>query len=748
MPSLPLNAGTLVPVWQPETLDLQGNTLPPLAFMNDRESAPLAARLLLLWLPLSALAWVVFGWHVTWRGFGYMTGGGFPVEGVRALAVSAMICGMLAFAGGMTVRQLLRGSDESFPGPGLSGLEVFALGFLLAQGALGLLAGWVGFFVIGPVVGLTPLALVCVLIWRRERESIRAAYERFRTDGRRRDAQGVSHPALRAGRIAAMVFLGFVILAALAPAVESDGLRYHLVAPREWLRAGQFVNLPYNANSNLPAMSGLLVASLTGVMDLGRVFQLMQAFNLAALTVLAAGLARQIFHHLPGKASGPGVLDDRGLISSLTPPLVVGIPVVAILGAWPFVDVASAAFLVAALRVIGPGALDGHASRDWRWVLAGLLLSASAAVKLSILPLAIAVGAYAVLRQMRQPGGLQNLLAFSAAGLLVLGPWLVKSLHFHGNPVYPVAWGVFGGPEWSEFNQRTYEGLAALRGMGKDLPALLLLPVNLLAHWPRFEEHNPGPGWLGLLVPAAVGVVVLLRRRGLVPRAGEAGSFPLVVFAIFLWGLLTWFVTYQSVRFLIPHLVLLTALGVAMLVWLCSSSPRLMKDLAWWLLLVGIAGGLWAPVYRTIHTPVNQVALGLEAPEDFITRRFNAYPAVQWLNENTEPDEPVFYVGEHRAGHARTFRPLASDWFDTPLVLVELRAAGSAEALLQSWRDRGIRYVLYNQAELSMYEAQAFRPRFSTAEWREFEALRAALLQDVAFDSLGGVFVCRVAGGD
>ncbi len=756
-------------VWQPETLDLSGAALPPLALMNGQDSTIKTPRLLLLWLPAATAAWLLTGWQMPYLGFGSLAGSGPGAEPVMALGVGAIVAGMLAFAGGMMLRRICTagGRDGEEGGNAAGGavsragrtgaaaratrpcaapgtLEIFALGFLLAQAVLGIVTGWAGFVMVGPLVGLVPLVLVFLALWRTERENLAAAYERFRARRSSSSAGGRDSWVLRAARVAAMVFLAFVVLAALAPAVESDGIRYHLVAPREWLRAGQFVNLPYNANSNLPAMQGLLVASLTGVMELGRVFQLMQAFNLAALTVIAAGLARQFFAHLPGTQNAAARGEAERLLSAAVPLLVVGVPVAAILGAWPFVDIGSAAFLIAALRVAGPGSLPVSNASPVRWAIVGLLLGGAVAVKLSALPFAAAIGVYALLRLLRTAGAFWNFVLLCVAGLLVLGPWLGKSLLFHGNPVYPVAWGIFGGPEWSEFSQNIYESLAAQRGMGKDPVALLLLPLSLVLHWPAFESHNPGPGWWGFLLPVVAGMAWLLRKRGSEPIAYAPGNFPLAGFAVLLWGLLTWFYTYQSVRFLIPHLVLLTALGAASLAWMCCAHGRLVKDLGWWLLALGIAGGFWAPAYRTVTAPVNQAALGLEAPEDFITRRFNAYPAVQWLNQNTEPGEPVFYIGEFRAAYAETYRPLASDWFDTPLVLVELRAAGSAEALLRSWQESGIRYVLLNQAELSLYEDQAFRPRFTTREWLEFERLRSTLRERIVYDTLGDVYVCRV----
>lgn len=693
----------------------------------------LLVRLALLWVPLATLGWLLGGWHLAYKGLGALSPSGLPVAALTALAAATVMAGLLAFCGGMIIRPLR--------GHGMRGAEVFALGFLLAQAALGAVLGWGGFLVVGPVVGLPLLAACSFWLWRRERNWLQERYLGYRS--RAAQSPGGLVSLRRTFHAVTWFFFLLVVLAALAPAVESDGLRYHLVAPREWLRAGQFVNLPYNANSNLPALSGLLVASLTGVVELGRVTQLFQAFNLGALAIISGGLARQVFLRLPPSADRPARDDAERLLGSAMPLLIVGIPVVAILGGWPFTDLGSAVFLIAALRVSAPGGWNGAASPRGRWFAAGLLLGGAIAVKLSSLPLAVGVGVYAMIRLFRQAGAAGNLAAYVLGGGLVLGPWLVKSLIHHGNPVYPVAWGLLGGTEWSAFNQQLYEYLASRRGMGTGVGALLLLPWNLLRNWPAFEEHNPGPVVMAFLPVLAAGLLLLLAKGYRWNPRRIARSFPVALTAVLLWGVLTWFFTYQSVRFLIPHLVLLAILGASFLVWLVAARPRLLLELGAWLLVLGIAGASWAPAFRIIDQPVVQAAIGLEDTEDFITRRFNAYPAVRWLNENTEPGEPVFYVGEFRAAHAETYRPLASDWFDTPLVLVELRRTGSAPALLDDLSRRHVRHVLYNEAELSLF-MDVFRARFNEREWQQFTELREVLLDNIVYDSMAGVYVCSV----
>src|SRR5690606_10640850 len=109
-----------------------------------------------------------------------------------------------------------------------------------------------------------------------------------------------------------------------------------------------------------------------------------------------------------------------------------------------------------------------------------------------------------------------------------------------------------------------------------------------------------------------------------------------------------------------------------------------------------------------------------------IEHRFNAWPAVQFLNEHAGNDG-VFYIGEHRGFHA-SYPVHLSDWFDKPLILTHIQSTTDNASILEQWHAQGIRYVLLNQAELSEYEDGLFRPRFTPAEWHRFAALRQHLL--------------------
>lgn len=645
-----------------------------------------------LWLPAIVAYWVLYGWKMP---FAAPLGAAFPEfpgRALAALAEAALTSLLLLLAGAGVLRAC--GARQS------PGAAAWGLCFLVGGAAGGAVAALLAFAKLIPLAAILLPVILATRAWQPLWEW---------------------RPKLRGSTIEAwlaMAALLLVVLAAMAPAAESDGLRYHLVGPQEWRRAGRFVLVPFSANTNIPAHLGLLAACSSWVGDTGRVLQLLNAAHLAALMAVCGAIGEGAV-----RSFGFGVVGARGFVALL----VIGIPVVAVIGAWPFSDVASAAYLFAAVWLLGPRALRGNAARI---ALASLLLGAAVATKISNLPLACIAGLWllAAALRSRRP---ELLVLVVAPGLLALGPWMVKNLRYHGNPVYPVAYGVFGGPEWSAKNDEFYKAKLHEKGVGHDVIALLKSPWDVTAHWEKFEEHNPGPAPLALLPGALVLAFTALRRRRFASR--EA-----LLVALLVGGWLVWFRSYQSVRFLIPQLIILVVLGGA---WILA---RVRPYGRCTLTALGMIGVVWVANYRLVHVPIYQAAVGAWSEDFFIAKRFSTYPTLRWLESATEPGEPVFYIGEHRAAYAHRFRPVASDWYDTPRVLTEIRATPDNAALYDRWRGQGIRYVLANFAELGLYEELYFKPRFTSAEWDRFEALRKDLLTRVAFEGAPGLLVLEV----
>jgi hypothetical protein len=563
--------------------------------------------------------------------------------------------------------------------------------------------------------------------------------------------RGIRTPRTATGwwTLACVIVCIVAFIPALAPVVESDGLRYHLFAPQEWLKAGRITHLPYHAFSNLPLqhnmlyLAGLVIGNPTTT-------HLIHWLSLPTLILAAYCLTQQLLISTPNSSSHSHVLNTEFCI--LTSLLLVTLPVVLILSGWPFIDLATLAYILGAIHAAT------LANARTRSILAGLFCGAAIATKLTALIPAFLLGITFLFHRQHFRTFIIHNSSFIILLLLVPSPWLIKSALIHGNPVYPAAYNTFGGDEWSTETNDFYNERAAQRGFGRSLTDIISSPFDVTFRWsrfpgdvpsgfirqearergfpnrllmrnsPGFEEQNPGPAPLALLPLALISIIIALvftiRRGGRAPSTARSPIIFILALQL-LGGWIAWIFTYQSTRFLLVPLAIAIILAIPTLARLVHGHLTL------WIARITLAacaltGFGWFVIYIHFVNPTAFVALGFINRDACIEHRFNAWPAVQFLNEHAGNDG-VFYIGEHRGFHA-SYPVHLSDWFDKPLILTHIQSTTDNASILEQWHAQGIRYVLLNQAELSEYEDGLFRPRFTPAEWHRFAALRQHLL--------------------
>ncbi|MEO8376733.1 MAG: hypothetical protein ABI579_03615 [Candidatus Sumerlaeota bacterium] len=689
--------------------------------MNPRSQS--ASRVILYtllgWVVAAARIWLAKGWGISQVRLGSLIQSDFMSEISSAAAnlFAGFGCVVFLVMAGCPIAS----RQARFRAP----IQTVAASFLVGTALAGTICAVIAFWLINKaILGIVGPA-VFLALWHTFR----------RTDVKpTRDEKKVPYSP---EWLIALIAIIIVLVAALAPPVESDGLRYHLVTIQEWGRAHSFVNIPYNSNSNLPSLGGLIIADSAFAGKTGSLLQLLQWANFVVLIILSGAFARQLYRSLIARVRLPNAHADS-YVSQTVVLMIAGIPVVGLVASWPFADVCSAAPLVGAAWAFTPGSFR---SRSIRVIVGGLLAGVAIATKISNVPIAGLICAFALFNSPNQSFSRISRDALIIAGCLffVMAPWLLKNWIYHHNPVYPLAYGIFGGPEWSAANDAFYKSKLAEKGLGHDFLHFLRAPLDIttLTAKPTFEQQNPGPAFLALLPACLLAIGAIRKRRVFTP--------PVAVLIAICTGYAIWFKTYQSVRFLMPVILLSVILGIAALYALAARLeksafmiPRVVLG------IVGLISAIWLPSYLLTSTRVLQTSLGFNDDRYFMTSRFPAYTVIDWLNKNTRRDEPVFYIGEFRAAYADHYKPIASDWFDTPRVLVEIRATENNDALLARWREQGIRYVLMNLKELGLYEAAYFRPRFTDAEWKRFSTLRESLLQRIAYDNGDGIFVAQI----
>jgi hypothetical protein len=550
--------------------------------------------------------------------------------------------------GGVALERVLPGA--SLP-PELRVLARCVLGVVLWMLALFALACLGG---LGPA-GIAGVAIACALA--------------FAVTRRRGGAAPIPRPAwgLRFLAAAALASLPLWLLA-LSWSVSWDAGAYHLTLPRLYLAAGGFVPVPGSVYSNWPLSTELLYAAALAIGEHPVAKLLHGVFGLATLWAVWLG-ARGVRREAAGWIAAA---------------LVLASPLVLFEWSVAYVDLAYAFFFCAGLVFVArwrSGEDDAHAAL---W-LAGLCGGALTGVKLSGVLGAVALFA-AVLGPLlaraargEARGALSDALRFATPVLLLWLPWLVKSAAYTGNPVYPLLFDLFGGPDWSGRLSAQFLAWQRSIGMGRGISDTLLLPLRVTL------EGGPDYAHFG----GVIGAYWLLA----LPLAWPGRKLPLVRVAMLASGayFALWALGSQQARFLIP---ILPALALGGAIGASEGLARLgdvrLRRAGTALLALGAAGlalhALSAPAARAREL-LPRLAAGREALRAAALRPIHHFVA-------TLPADAKLLLMNTNQGFflARDYR--ADSFFEASQIADGLRGVETAEQARDRLVAQGFTHVL------------------------------------------------------
>ena len=279
---------------------------------------------------------------------------------------------------------------------------------------------------------------------------------------------------------------------------------------------------------------------------------------------------------------------------------------------------------------------------------------------------------------------LRPAVAFGLGIALMIVPWLLKNLVETGNPVYPLAYGVFGSSEWTpEMNARWKPAHAASEH------DLLRIPEHILGA----AVYNKWTS--GLLFALAIPAVLLWRRNRAIPQ----------IMCLLVWGFATWWgFTHRIDRFWIPLIPLLSlAAGTT---WLISASK------IWKTFLLTVIAAVTLFNVRFCGTALVGFHVGLMDLE--VARQTTIRPDIRLLNDTLSDDAKVLMVGEAEVFDA-TFPVAYNTVFDDCLFeewttlpedkdrpVKERRMLPPAVIRQRLW-DEGITHVLINWGAVLRY---------------------------------------------
>lgn len=458
---------------------------------------------------------------------------GFPrlIDRLPVLATGSAILAAILGLGTVVRNVLLKSSNDWLRGERL--LAAVSIGFpawgsmTLILGRLGILNRGIWFAIVGAFAGLFLWDCLKSLSGRAFGKSAEAV-----TSVSRFGCDFLPWPA--------WPFVTILLLASMLPTIDFDCIEYHLQGPKEYYQNGRISYLGHNIYTNMPF--GVEMLHLTGmvVSDDWKTGALAGQLLIATHALVAAAaivaIARRIDIPQAGWWAALFYLSAPWTYRVAAIPYVEG-PLCAAMAAW----------IWAVERAWREGTIRS-------WILVGVVSGWAMSCKYTAILPVVVPGAVVMLLAIIRQRNPKPIVGTIVGGSLIFGPWLCKNVVDTGNPVYPLAWSVFGGidrnaeddAKWSrahgpkplEFGdlRKSIVDVAgrndwqtplfmafvplvlAIRGESRKAVAILsLLAIWIFASWWIFT-HRLDRFWLPiqpvLAILAGVGAAVLCQLAG------------------------------------------------------------------------------------------------------------------------------------------------------------------------------------------------------------------------------------------
>ncbi len=482
-------------------------------------------------------------------------------------------------------------------------------------------------------------------------------------------------------------FLVLMALGAMQPTIEYDALEYHLEGPKEGFLAGRVAFSPHNVYTNMPFSVEMLHLLGMEVLDdwyRGALAgQWLVTLFAPATAILIALTACRLASPRAGWVAA---------VVYLTTPWVYH------LAAMPFVEgplcLYHAALIWCLVRFGIPDSgfqipdnksqtRDSEPIRNLESgirnsAVKGLLAGGAMACKYPALVSAvIPFGLLAMIEAARRRSW-GVLLAFVAGWAVAVGPWLVKNVVDTGNPVYPLAYSVFGGRFWSAEREAKWSHAHGPRPVSKAA-----LEDGLLDIAGRNDWQSP--------------LFVALAPLALLRAGTRRWALGLWGYAAYLFG--TWFLlTHRLDRFLTPILPVLAVLAGLGADWVWSR--------AWTILLSALLSLGIAVNFVTILTPLagpTAWTADLDVLRTTVPAQLN--PPLARLDAELPPDAKVLLVGQASVFHLR-HAIVYNTVFDDE-ILETIARARPPEQVRAELRRQGITHVYVDWREIARTASRA-----------------------------------------
>jgi len=459
------------------------------------------------------------------------------------------------------------------------------------------------------------------------------------------------------------------IIPAFAPEIEYDALEYHLGALKEYQKAGRIYFLEYNFYASMPSLTEMLY--LWGVV--------LRSSAVAKLLHGAFGLLTAVGLIAFGKRLGNRPL---GLTAAA---LYYCLPFVTNLAETARIDLATTFFAFLAGAALHRFLFDEDRQSLW---LCALTVGLAMATKYTAGPVVfLPLLGVLVVHKREALRSLRTLALFLGLTLLPVLPWLVKNWVFTGNPVYPIANGIFQSPFWDDVCEARFHR----------------------HHAPTFHTFS---AWAGLVISPVVNsmdvsfaspilllfapLFLLVAKPG--PRWKCCAWFAQLIYIG--W----WAFTFRPWRFLFPALPWFALLGAIAIV--CFERDRATMLITRAALAILLAYNLTFSFVINALDPTNPdrrpetsqlaVFFGRVSASDYLS---NVYSTLGLMNRHLPPDSVILFVGEARIYYT-VHRVLANTVYDRSIIGEMVARSKTPGDLLREMNTRGVTHIYVRQDEL------------------------------------------------
>ncbi|QDV27753.1 hypothetical protein [Aureliella helgolandensis] len=554
------------------------------------------------------------------------------------------------------------------------------------------------------------------------------------------DAWLVRHQAVvwlaRLVPVATCLLAAIYLWGSCLPAWEFDVVEYHMQAPKEFYQAGKIDFVSHNVYANMPlgvemhTLAAMMIArEFLGAQEgwwwgalVGKV--IVASYSLLAAAVLGGFIARHCGRWAGWSAAGL-LLAVPGHVHVALSGLIDGA-----LGAYCLAVIVVLSCLDIPRGAANTATRSVHGLRIRRILLiASVLAGAAAATKypglvFSVIPLGlVAVYQLAKFRSASTWGwGLAAVLLGLALTCL---PWYLKNATLTGNPVYPLAYGLFGGSgldeasalQWSEAHR---PGGSNARNVYS--PGRLLDSLSQLTYASPFV--NPAVIFL-----AACSIVFGWRRGRdwFAFRQERQDGSPSDVWQRYWWLSLLWILavwwlaTHRIDRFWLPAVPLLAGLAASSAVcigrWVSASlSTAVVLGGLVYGVLTALSGA--SQIDNRFLVPLAE--LHQQARDE--SQPGLVSPLTVWCNANLEPQaSKLLLIGEAKAFDFEAPILYATCFNENP---GEKWLRGQvAESQLKALRQGEVTHVVVNWQEIERYRSpgnygfSAWPTRADTEQW-------------------------------